>query len=230
MKGEYYINLSGIYDGFLHEVNCTDISGTNCYCSEMAKVGLRKRLFNVPTSALHFIDSGNYHYLSYFFLERVEEDFALILLDHHPDFLQPSFGDILSCGGWVKNAWEDFPNLKKVYMVGVDEKLYEGISEMPKEVKLIPVNRISDIPLNLPVYISLDKDVLAKGEAFCDWDQGDMTMEDLTFLLNRFMAYRILGVDVCGEKKENPTSFEKQTNEALNNRIRQVILQESIQS
>ena len=219
MKEEIYINLSGIYDGFPSELNCKDINGTNCYCDDYAKERLRKRLQDVSLERVHFIDSGNYHYLSYFFLERIQEDFALVLLDHHPDYQPPSFGDILSCGGWVKNAFEEFEHLKKVYMVDVDEDLFYQLKDVPPEICLLKKDELEKISADLPIYISLDKDVLSENEAATDWDQGDMKISELLDIMSVLQEHRLLGVDVCGEKKEAPTDSEIETNRKINETI-----------
>ena len=225
MKGEYYINLSGIYDGFLSEIDCKDISGTNCYCDDVAKETLTNRLKDVPVNAIHFLDSGNYHYLSHFFLRQITEPFALVLFDKHPDYQPPSFGDILSCGGWVKNAFEDLPNLKLVYMIGVDKGLFDNLEDVPEEVKRIEADAADQIPTEMPIYISIDKDVLSEEFAACDWNQGDMEKEKLLETLRCLKdAHRILGVDVCGEKKENPSDDEKIKNQIINDEIRKVFL------
>ena len=220
MQGEYYINLSGIYDGYEPEIDCKDVEGTNCYCDDAAKDTLRKRLSHVPTHALHYLDSGNYHYLSYFFLERITKDFALVLFDRHPDYQLPSFGDILSCGGWVKNAFDDLNYLKKVYMVGVDENLFSALKDVPKEVKLLGINDVADISMELPIYISIDKDVLAKTWAACDWDQGELSLWELRSALEVLKKHNVLGVDVCGEKKESPSEEDLYKNESVNEEIR----------
>ena len=223
MKEEIYINLSGIYDGFPSELNCKDINGTNCYCDDYAKERLRKRLQDVSLERVHFIDSGNYHYLSYFFLERIQEDFALVLLDHHPDYQPPSFGDILSCGGWVKNAFEEFEHLKKVYMVDVDEDLFYQLKDVPPEICLLKKDELEKISADLPIYVSLDKDVLSEDEAATDWDQGDMKISELLDIMSVLQEHRLLGVDVCGEKKEAPTDSEIEINRKINETINETI-------
>lgn len=220
MKEEIFINLSGIYDGFPTELNCKDIEGTNCYCDDLAAGELRRRLKGVSPRGLHFIDSGNYHYLSYFFLEKIKEDFSLVLLDHHPDYQPPSFGNILSCGGWVKNAFEDFEQLKRIYMVDVDKKLLNELEDIPEEIIYLEKDEIHKIPGEYPLYISLDKDVLSPREAATDWDQGDMKTIQLLTILEKLCRYKILGIDVCGEKKENPKDEEIEKNRKINDKIR----------
>ena len=63
--------------------DCTDISGSLYFCSDEAKTELEKRLAHIPVNALHFIDSGDYHYVSLLFLQRINRPFSLLLFDHH---------------------------------------------------------------------------------------------------------------------------------------------------
>ena len=101
------MHMSGAYEpqNFYDEndilVDCRDISGTNCYCDDIAKHQLREKVANLSYHDIHFLDSGNYHYLSLLWLEKIKEPFSLVLFDHHPDMQPPSFGAITSCGGWV---------------------------------------------------------------------------------------------------------------------------------
>ncbi len=179
-----------------------DIQGTRCYLDDLAKEEIKKRIYEFPAKGIHFIDSGNYHYLSLLWLEKLDEDFNLILFDHHPDNQPPSFGAITSCGGWVLEATKSLPHLKNVYTYGVGE-------EIP----------LSEIPKDLPLYISIDKDVLSTEFAVTDWDQGNMTidelLEDLKIL---FKNHKILGVDICGDSGETleyVAKINNQTNSLL---------------
>ncbi|MBP5266021.1 MAG: arginase, partial [Lachnospiraceae bacterium] len=153
MQDIVYMDFSGQYEGCEGEyVDCRGISGTNCYCDDIAKEELRQKIASYGPEGVHFFDSGNYHYVSLFWLEKIEEDFALVLLDNHPDMQPPSFGDITSCGGWVQEALERLPHLKRVYMVGVDETLLEELEPLPSQVvRGLPQDEV------LPIYISLDK-------------------------------------------------------------------------
>ena len=38
-------------------------------------------------------------------MEKITEPFSLVLFDRHPDTQRPSFGDITSCGGWVRSSF-----------------------------------------------------------------------------------------------------------------------------
>ena len=60
--------------------------------------------------------------------------------------------------------------------------------------------KISRIDMTVPVYISIDKDVLDRSGARTNWDQGEMplaVMEKL--LLEVFVHQQVIGVDICGE-------------------------------
>lgn len=221
------MHMSGAYEpqNFYSEkdilVDCKGISGTNCYCDDVAKKQLREKVAGLSFSDIHFLDSGNYHYLSLLWLEKIKEPFSLILFDHHPDMQPPSFGDITSCGGWVKEALDHHPYLQNVYMVGVnttrmeeldieDSRVHVGLVDLPQE--------------KYPIYISFDKDVLCWGDARCDWDQGEMTLDRAEELLCGIAdGCVILGMDVCGEDSgwENATDMANviETNNAANKRL-----------
>ncbi len=208
-----YLDFSGVYEGAVEQyLDCRDISGTNCYCDDVAKEELRKRLAPYDAHSIHFFDSGNYHYMSLLWLEKLAEDFALVLFDNHPDMKPPSFGDITSCGGWVKEAIETLPHLKRVYMVGVDEGLLSELEPLPEVIhRGLPQDE------NLPIYISLDKDVMDIENTRTDWSQGSMTLVELEDHLRGLLAdYRVLGVDICGEKKDNPTEEDLRINRSTN--------------
>ena len=180
-------------------LDCRDIEGTKCYLDDIAKKELMLRISKEPASNVHFIDSGNYHYISLLWLSLIKEDFNLVLFDHHPDDQAPSFGSITSCGGWVLEAKETLPHLKNVYTYGVGD-------EIP----------IANIPQNLPLYISIDKDVLSTKYCISDWDQGNMTLEELdNSLITLLQNHTILGVDICGdsgELAESAFEINSQTN------------------
>ncbi|MDX3808887.1 arginase family protein [Bosea thiooxidans] len=53
------------------------------------------------------------------------------------------------------------------------------------------------------VWLTIDKDVLGRGEAVTNWDQGELTLAHLIAAVERLAAERrIVGVDVCGDWSE----------------------------
>ena len=204
------------------ELDCRDIAGTNCYLDDVAKEELRQRMEPYEPGEIHFLDSGNYHYLSLLWLEKVNEPFSLVLFDHHPDMQPPSFGQITSCGGWVLEALESLPNLQRVYMVGVDEYLLEQMDDHPKvQSGLEGIEKDKR-----PVYLSFDKDVLRREDAICDWDQGEMSLEEALELLGQAAKiHRILGMDVCGEDSKWQESCRGEETVTVNDRTNDKLLE-----
>ena len=164
-------NFSGIYqlenfqDGTVLDFSSLD--ETRCYCSLFSAGKIREALAPYGPGGIHWLDSGDYHYVSLFIQEMIREPYTLVLFDNHPDDQATAFGDnLLSCGSWVK------------------------------EVRRLENWRESSDS----VYISIDKDVLSRDYARTDWDQGDMTLDQLLASIKDIsLKHRIIGVDVCGE-------------------------------
>ena len=113
----------------------TALSGTNGYLSEDAAAAIRRDLDRTAFDqgalhGLHFIDSGNYHYMTRLFTERIRRPYGLILIDHHPDLQPPAFGGLLSCGSWVRAALTEDPFLRQALLIGPDRRLFaEALAE-----------------------------------------------------------------------------------------------------
>ena len=87
------------------EVDLRHLEGTTCYCDKTAEAMIEKAFESLPLNALHWIDGGDYHYLTDIWLRRITEPTRLVLIDNHPDDQPPAFGDaLLSCGGWVSHS------------------------------------------------------------------------------------------------------------------------------
>ena len=89
--------------------------------------GFEGMIADYPAEGVHFIDSGNYHYLTKFWTDKLETPFSLIVFDHHPDMQPPLFDNILSCGSWVKDILDHNNNCKKVIIVGSSDKLIQAV-------------------------------------------------------------------------------------------------------
>ena len=223
LKETVIMNFSGIYknqnfykDHAEKEIFWTelsDLSGCNCYCDAEASDRIRKEIQAFTGNGIHFIDSGNYHYMTRLWLEKLQVPFRLLVFDNHTDMQPPAFGGLLSCGGWIAVSLEELPLLQEVILVGPDEEAYtqvepdlqqkvlflsrEKLSTMTAEEKEGFFNNLSE---DLPLYVSVDKDVLCKGDASTTWSQGDMHLSELMSFLELVLERQnILGMDVCGE-------------------------------
>lgn len=127
-------------------MDCTSISGTDCYCDDEAQSEINSKIddvlsciekhFDKDTSntlipGIHFFDNGNYHYMSKLWTDRIQKPFDLVVFDHHPDMQPPRFEGILSCGGWVKEVLDHNPFVRKAILIGVADHLIEEIKNEP---------------------------------------------------------------------------------------------------
>lgn len=228
-------------------INCRDIPGTNCMCDDDAIMRIKEKIKEnamkiagdkcdsdceeVFAKGIHFIDSGNYHYMSALITDMIKDPFSLVVLDHHPDMQPPMFGDILSCGGWVLKVIENNPYVKDIHVIGADRGLIEKLDKKDAErVNFYDVSEVRDkLPeTQYPVFLSIDKDVVRREELVTNWDQGEMTKSELISFIKELFANReVIGVDICGECSPDQESIdvgkETEVNDKLNLEIIKVI-------
>lgn len=73
------LNFSGVYnyESFASSrdivlVDCRDLNGVDCYCDAEGREELHSLLEPYPVKALHFIDSGDYHYLTEYWVNSFQ--------------------------------------------------------------------------------------------------------------------------------------------------------------
>lgn len=193
----------------LKKIDMSDISSTDMYCSADAETEIRKRLSPYGPNGIHFLDNGNYHYITKFFTDMIKSPFTLVLYDHHSDMQKPLFSQMLSCGSWAGNMLRCNHYLMQVVLVGPEQRTIDEIALDLKQ-KLVCISmeelknhtigqKISQIHTDLPFYISIDKDILDRQWARTNWDQGDMPLSALKDLLSVFIHQNVIGIDICGE-------------------------------
>ena len=251
-------------------VDCRDVEESRLYCSAEACQKLRSRLSTVPLHALHWIDSGDFHYLSVFFLERIEEPFELLLFDHHPDDQPLAFEseDMLSCGSWVGYCRRSLPLMKSQCSLGPGSAgtAPGSAGTAPGFAGTAPVfagtapcfagpgpgtkgpgsgSAVTDLgfagtapgtkgpaPGSLPLYLSLDLDILSPSVFATDWDQGTIGESALLDALTSLTrGRRVLGIDVCGglSRSQGATDSQLAMNASLRMRLRESLLRMILQ-
>lgn len=221
-------------------IDCTDIPGTDCYCDDEAVEAIRKRIADAGITharGIHFFDNGNYHYMSKIWTDMVQEPFSLVVFDHHPDMQEPRFGNILSCGGWVKKVVDENKFVQSVTLIGVADHLAEEIPPHDKvmiirESEIVTLDSIAALRLqndssnsaqnNASLYISIDKDALSPDHAVTNWDQGSLSLEHMKAIISSLAhKHNIIGIDICGERARDFAGDEHhsvQEADALNDR------------
>ena len=216
------MDFSGIYEDQqfwkgkeVSWVEARDIPGTNCYCDEEAMNEIRSRIAPYSSGEIHFIDSGNYHYMTRIWLEKISEPFDLLVFDNHTDMQPPAFGGLLSCGGWIYDSVMELPLLQKVILIGPDEEAFSRVEpEIQKKVEFLSREKLRGMELmeildfvkeqtgKKPLYISIDKDVLCPEDADTNWSQGDMRLETMVRCLECAVS-RCKAGDILSTGSEN---------------------------
>ena len=202
-------NFTGVYEkqdfykDYPHKLfDDKALCGVRGYMDDKARKYLLEEIKEKSNlSSIHLLDSGNYHHLSRVYLDLIKEPYNLVVYDNHTDMQFSAFGNILSCGSWIADAYETLHNLNKIIVVGANSSYIEECA-FNKDKRVVFTDSISDVYLEnlLPIYISIDKDVLSSNEFISDWDQGSMSLaalkKEMEFLIDRF---RVIGTDICGE-------------------------------
>lgn len=213
-------NITGIYekqDFYLpYErimLNDTSLEGVRGYMSDETRVHILNEIKS-NINGIHFLDSGNFHHISRLYLEFIKEtSFNLIVYDNHTDMQLSTFGNILSCGSWIADAYLTLKNINEIYIIGANHS-YIKDCDFKSDKNIHFLKSIKDADLTaLPVYISVDKDVLSTSEFNADWDQGSMSLKTLLNELEKIkMNHTVIGVDVCGEPLPENVSDIKNSN------------------
>lgn len=202
-------NFTGIYEkqdfykDYSYELfNDRALNGVRGYMDDEARKYLLEEIkVRSKLTSIHLLDSGNYHHLSRVYLDLIKEPYNLVVYDNHTDMQFSAFGNILSCGSWIADAYESLDYLKKIIVIGANSKYIEAC-EFNKDERVIFADSINEVSLgnDLPIYISIDKDVISENEFISDWDQGIMPVSTLIKELKCLRdSFRIVGVDICGE-------------------------------
>ena len=202
-------NFTGVYEkqdfykDYSYELfNDRALNGVRGYMDDEARKYLLEEIKERSNlSSIHLLDSGNYHHLSRVYLDLIKEPYNLVVYDNHTDMQFSAFGNILSCGSWIADAYESLDYLKKIIIIGASSKYIDDCA-FNKDERVIFADGINEVSLGneLPIYISVDKDVISENEFISDWDQGIMPVSTLIKELKCLRdSFRIVGVDICGE-------------------------------
>lgn len=209
------MNFSGAYnfesfdkDSEIINLDFRQLHGTEGYCSHEAAKIIKDNILPFGPHGMHFLDNGDYHYVSKFWTDMIAEPFSLVLIDHHTDMQDSRVDGMLSCGDWVKAVIQQNKFLEKVIVIGVPkESALKVDKELLPKVVFVTEPEFKDYVSGRKepadgknIYISIDKDALSPEDAVTNWDQGDMRESDLRkFLFRQVERENVIGVDVCGE-------------------------------
>ena len=189
----YPENIEAKAEG-LKRIDLSDLRGTNLYCTREAETEIRKRLKSVGPQGIHFLDNGNYHYMTKLFTDKIDFPFSLVLFDNHNDMKQSMIHELTSCGSWAGDMLRENSCLEQLILIGPDQENIKEISlDLQKKLVCISIQELEErkaekqltqIRVDIPTYISIDKDVLDHYGARTNWNQGRMSVETLKRLLS----------------------------------------------
>ncbi len=176
-------------------IDCSDIAESHLHCSPSAYEEIRKRIEPFGISGIHFIDSGNYHYVTKIMTDFLKEPFVLVCFDHHTDMQKPMVEGMTSCGDWAGQVLKENTYLQQLVLIGPPQRDIDGIASEKTQTqtgekdKLLTFSeeelqngtakaKVAQIKEGLPFYISIDKDVLSRRFTETNWNQGDMTLPE----------------------------------------------------
>ena len=243
MKETVIMNFSGVYaeEDFYRDkehiwMYFTRMQGVNCYCTQEAEKEIKRRIAGCSPLGLHFLDSGNYHYLSKFWLDKLEQPCDLLVFDQHTDMQESAFFGLLSCGSWVKEVLDTNEKIRKICIVGPPKKAFAECApedlcrvtalcaEDLKEGKTETLEAFLREDPQVPLYVSVDKDLLCRQEARTNWDQGETPLSQLFALLDlAFSCRKTAGADICGEDPQDGSALPKEEDLRINERTNQAL-------
>ena len=187
-------------------VDLRDIEGTDKYIDPESEIEIKTRLGLSAPFGIHLLDNGNYHYATRFFLEQVKEEFALVVFDKHSDDQLPAFAGMRSCGSWVRDAKEDLGRkLQKITLIQGTDRIREldirtpGAEGDSRDRIGVETEESEKDSSGLPVYISIDLDILSEDVIKTNWDQGDLELTELQEMVRELLKKkRVIGIDICG--------------------------------
>jgi len=217
------------------------IPNTNLLCEKDTLKLMSHKLSKRSPGVIHYLGSGNYHYLSYLLQSRIKNPYTLILFDHHTDSLPSLSQSLISCGSWVLESLKHLSMLQKVFIIGVSEEAPHYIPTSIREkvaiytehtlqqnLSTITQSIIKQIPTD-SIYISIDKDTVDPKDAVTAWDHGTLRLKQMMYMIKALFQYEdVLGVDVCGEYPVRPTNdYRKKERDAIrkNDRANEYILE-----
>ena len=183
-------------------IDCSDIEETDMYCSKEANKRIWEKIKPYGIQGIHYIDSGNYHYITKIITDHIDEPFGLVMYDHHTDMQIPMVPGMMSCGDWAGQALSQNKNLRQLVIVGPPEKDIDQTLESyngSQSGRLLIFSaedlhgglledKLKLIRTDLPLYISIDKDVLGTEDCETNWSQGNMSIGGLERLLGVFLG------------------------------------------
>jgi len=194
----YHVLILHLDDTYFYQIKLREIATMEIdlrflkekkFMCPLHKLKFIEKRIPINNSLISFIGKGDYHYFSFVFLKLINEPFSLLVIDNHLD-MRYSNDSFIRCDSWIYNAGF-LKNLKHIFYINSS-----NIDKAPDT--------------NLPVYISLDKDIIDRKYLKTNWTQGNLSPDQLFEFLSKIQSKnKIIGIDICGEPEFNIEEIRK---------------------
>ena len=209
--------LENIYGGLYRDIiDISDLHGTNTICTYDTVKQIEKIVNNKRKNTIYFLGNGNFHYLTFPIIQQIKESFTLIVFDHHNDAGTFPYENITTCGSWINDVIEHNKAVTEVLIIGKTKKNEkEMITKHKRKIRFLyetdmtqeAVQRLAKTIQTKRIYISIDRDVLTEEQVQTNWDQGNITMDELTKAVELISKdHIVIGADICGDLEWDYTS------------------------
>ncbi len=190
-------------------IELKNFSSTKYMCSKKIFDSISGKIKKVENS-LFFLGAGEYHHITYMLLKKFNKTLSLIVIDKHVDY-SDTYPGFITCGSWLKDA-AALNHVPEIFVLSEEKKnIYNN------KIKIFSPVEYKKIKPHLPVYISIDKDILTKSLINTTWDQGHCLPKTLIEIVLYFSsAFEIVGADICGEPPAQFFSPEHKKSEDIN--------------
>lgn len=173
-------------------IDLKDLSSTKYMCSKKVLDSISEKIKKVENS-LFFLGAGEYHHFTYMLLKKFDKTLSLIVIDKHVDY-SDTYQGFITCGSWLKDA-AGLNQIVEIFVLSEEKKNVHN-----SKIKIFSPLEYKKIKPHLPVYISIDKDILTKSSINTTWDQGHCQPKTLIEIVLHFTSsFEIVGADICGE-------------------------------
>lgn len=220
MFDEYYYYFQPRLKEMCSCIDLKSLPSTKYMCSKKVLDSISEKIKKVENS-LFFLGAGEYHHFSYILLKKINKTFSLIVIDKHVDYSN-SYPGFITCGSWLKDA-AGLNQIAEIFVLSEDKKNVNS-----SKIKILSPLDYKKIKPDLPIYISIDKDILTKSSINTTWDQGHCKPKTLIEIVSHFSsAFEIVGADICGEPPAQYFSPEHKKSEDINLKLLLLLTEKS---
>ncbi|MDN6626606.1 MAG: arginase family protein [Pisciglobus halotolerans] len=209
--------LENIYEGLYRNViDISSLRGTNTICTYDTINKIKKIVNDQKKSLVYFLGNGNFHYLTFPIVQRFKEPFTLIIFDHHNDAGTFPYENVTTCGSWINDVIENNKAVTEVLIIGSTQQNEKGmVTKNKRKIRFLyekdmtqeKIEKMAHSIQTKQIYISIDRDILTEEQVQTNWDQGNVTVNELIKAVRLISKSPTgIGAEVCVDLEWDSTA------------------------